>query len=91
MTFKVEVNDYGIDELNRMAAAHEALRYLPPSRQSEVIEWLRQRLSIERARTLDQALVRKFRLRQRQEWRRRKKQAEEEQVSTSPTNSPGTA
>lgn len=71
MTFKVEVGDYGDDELNRMAAAFEALRRLPPSRQPEAVEWVRGRLRKERLARMDLVAVvqicakRGFRYRQR--------------------------
>jgi len=53
MTFKVEVNDYGDDELNRLAAAYEAFRHLPSQRQPDAVRWLEVRLRKERVAKMD--------------------------------------
>ncbi len=54
--FKIEVPDYGSDEINRMAAAHEALHGLPFDAQPRCLEWLIARITADRQKKMDAGL-----------------------------------
>jgi hypothetical protein len=42
--YKIEVPDYGDEEINRMAVVYEALRGMPPKAQLRCVRWLSERL-----------------------------------------------
>ena len=51
--YKIVVPDYGSDEINRMAAAYEALGNLPFDAQPRCLDWLNARIKADRIGVLD--------------------------------------
>lgn len=53
--YRIEVPDYGSDEINRMAVAYEALSNLQFDAQPRCLDWLNARIKADRIKLLDLA------------------------------------